>query len=284
MGENDNRFYAYEMSPPLDMPLTAAPRERAWMTQWHGEASPYRCLPMVLANQAGWLILNSTSFTAIWDGGAHQSSLQLHFGPAPAGQPSYDGGFGFGVVEVASAYRPSAPPARSVRHISSLFGGGIVTFNVPYLFRTPPGINLWIKGPSNWIRDGAQALEAIVEADWMVASFTMNWKLTRPHYPVRFERGEPICMVMPLPRGLAEGLEPITLPLASQPDLEREYLTWQQKRNEFNAALKQHDPEAVRAGWQRDYQKGVTAEGTAAPEHQTRLRLKEFTRPEEPPQ
>ena len=251
------------------------------MDEWQG-ASPYRCLPLVLANQGGWLIRNSTSFTALWDGGYHQSCLHLDSGlPAPAPPPSVNV-LGCSVVEVSQGYR-SAPSARSVGGAHSHFGGGIVSFNIPYLFRTPPGINLWVKGPSNWIKDGAQALEAVLETDWMVASFTMNWKLTRPGYPVRFERGEPICMVVPVRRGLAEGLEPVSLPLQSCPDLQREYGAWEQKRNDFNAALAQHDPEAARRGWQRDYLRGLTAGGTAAPDHQTRLHLKEFIRLEEPP-
>jgi hypothetical protein len=281
MGQDDNRLYAYVINPERDMPLTTAPIERAWIDHWQGE-SPYRCLPLVLANQGGWLIRNSTPFTAIWDGGYHQSCLRLDFGQPPPAQPAPVNVFGFSFVGVSQG-APAAPPVQPDRDAHSHFGGGIVSFNIPYLFRTPPGINLWVKGPSNWLKDGAQALEAIVEADWMVASFSMNWRLTRPNHPVRFERGEPICMVVPVPRGLAEGLEPVSLPLESNPDLHREYGLWEQKRNAFNAALAQHDPEAARRGWQRDYMKGQTAGGAAAPSHQTRLRLKEFIRLDEPP-
>jgi hypothetical protein len=44
------------------------------MERWHDRA-PYRCLPMVIANQAGWWILNSHSFTVVWDGGELQHAL-----------------------------------------------------------------------------------------------------------------------------------------------------------------------------------------------------------------
>jgi hypothetical protein len=182
-------------------------------------------------------------------------------------------------VDVNQIYKPYAQPA----HISSLFGGGVVTFNIPYLFRTPSGINLWVKGPSNWIKDGAQPLEGVVETDWMVASFTMNWKLTRPNHPVHFERGEPICMVVPTPRGLAESLEPISLPLASDAKLQEDYRAWDRMRTEFNTGLRQLDPAIVKRGWSREYLKGVTTAGAEAPEHQTRLHLKEFTPQNAPP-
>ena len=58
-------------------------------------------------------------------------------------------------------------------------------------------------------RSWAQPLEGIVETDWLPATFTMNWRLTRPNYPVHFEAGDPICMVVPVPRGLAESLVPV---------------------------------------------------------------------------
>jgi len=45
--------------------------------------------------------------------------------------------------------------------------------------RTPAGVNLWVKGPANMVKNGVQALEGMVETDWTAASLTMNWKLTR---------------------------------------------------------------------------------------------------------
>src|SRR5205085_9719026 len=106
-----------------------------------------------------------------------------------------------------------------------------------------------------------------------------------PHYPVRFARGEPICMLVPGPRGLAEGLEPVLAPLHQEPDLQREYLEWQRSREDFNRGLDHLRPDAVERGWQRDYVKGLTPSGARATEHQTRLQLREFQRqgaPERP--
>jgi hypothetical protein len=137
-----------------------------------------------------------------------------------------------------------------------------------------------VKGPTNWIKDGVQALEGIVETDWLPSTFTMNWKLTRSKYPVRFERGEPICMVVPVTRGLAEGLTPVQVPLSANPELKKEYLDWTVSRTEFLQGLNQREPETVKRGWQRDYVHGIMPSGAKAPEHQTRLSLKEFVREE----
>ena len=42
----------------------------------------------------------------------------------------------------------------------SLFGHGILTWTLPYLFRTPPGYNLLARGPANWPKDGSAHLRA----------------------------------------------------------------------------------------------------------------------------
>jgi hypothetical protein len=272
VSETDRRFYAYQLHQATDMPVTAAPVDRDWMDETDRRAA-YRCLPLTIANQAGWVLPSPAGFTAYWDGGPGKGNLLLEFDP-PAGAPAAPDPFGFSVVSFAAPL----PAVRRDPRITSHFGGGVVTFSIPYLFRTPRGVNLWVKGPSNCIKDGAQALEGIVETDWLPATFTMNWKLTRPHYPVRFERGEPICMVVPVPRGLAEGLQPLYAPLSSNPELEQDFRAWEQSRGAFNAALGLQRTEAVQRGWQRDYMKGLTPSGGRVEEHQTRLQLREFER------
>src|SRR5262249_4040125 len=147
----------------------------------------------------------------------------------------------------------------------------------------PRGLNLWVKGPSNYFKDGASPLEGVVETDWLPSTFTMNWKLTRPGYPVRFERGEPICMLVPVPRGLAEGLEPVYAPLAENPELKKDSREWEKPRATSNAARRTREPQAVRRGWQRDYVKGLTPSGARAEQHQTRLQLRDFRRAAGPP-
>jgi hypothetical protein len=278
MSDNDRRFIAYELHAQTgDMRLSVAPVDRGWMDAAHQRA-PYRCLPLVIANQAGWLIPSPAAFSVYWDGGPGKEHVHLAF-EGPGGASAVDQLFASIVV---SADVPS-PTEQGDSRITSHFGNGIVTFSIPYLFRTPRGINLWVKGPTNCIKDGIHPLEGIVETDWLPATFTMNWKLTRPNYSVRFERGEPMCMLVPIPRGLAEQLRPSYLPLESNPQLAKDYWAWDHSRTEFNAALAQGQPDVVRRAWQRDYVKGVTPSGEHAQEHQTRLNLRDFTRGEEEP-
>jgi Family of unknown function (DUF6065) len=90
----------------------------------------------------------------------------------------------------------------------SHFGHGILTFHIPCLFRTEPGIDLLVQGPVNRPKDAIAPLSGIVETDWAPYTFTMNWQFTRPGIAVRFEKGEPFCHVWPLQRGALQTVEP----------------------------------------------------------------------------
>ncbi len=239
----------YRTDPP-PAALVPAPATRAWI-EATDERFARRCLPLMMANQAGWFLLNSHSFSATWDGGVHEEALQLEF---LSGEPPY--------------------PA------FSHFGYGILTFHVPYLFRTPPGWNLLARGPSNWPRDGVFPLEGLIETDWAMASFTMNWKLTVVDRPVIFEAGEPFCMVVPQRRGDLERFRPRVLDFDVDPEVERGYEAWGESRERFLAELEVPGSAAEKQKWQKHYFQGTAPDGTTAPAHQTKLELQEADDPE----
>jgi hypothetical protein len=247
---DDRTFTAFELYPTdLSSAIEPAPINRDWMDKAHLR-HPYRCLPLVIANQSGWVLRNPTGFRAYWYGGPNKTDVEIQF---------------------------DAPENRVVSH----FGSGVVTFTIPFLFRTPPGINLWVKGPSNYIKDGLQPLEGVVETDWLASTFTMNWKITRVCEWVRFDKGEPFCMLVPIPRGLAETLVPRRMPIEASPETQAQYKAWEASRKGFLEGLEERDPTVVKRGWQKDYFQGKTLEGKEFTSHQTRLDLKEFA-PAEP--
>ncbi len=239
-------FVALEIHQPPGMQIRTAPIEREWMDATNDRFA-YRCLPLVIANQAGWMVHCPMTFLASWYGGKKTSDLLVDF----IGKPT------------------------DLR-VRSHFGDGILTFSLPFLFRTPPGINLWVKGPSNHIKDGIQPLEGVVETDWSPATFTMNWKMTRPGATIRFEKDEPICMLVPVTRGLAESLIPRRAALSDNCHEEAAYDAWRNSRAHFNASLRAKDEEAVKQAWQKDYFRGTSDNIEQPREHQTRLHLKEF--------
>jgi hypothetical protein len=240
------KLIAYRLSPGPPLRLVPAERHRLWMdaTRQH---FANRCLPLLIANQAGWFLLNSHRFRATWDGGEEISSLALE-------------------------YLSGEPPYPATTH----FGHGILTWHIPYLFRTPPGWNLWARGPSNWPKDGAVALEGIVESDWSVATFTMNWKLTTPGRPVIFDVDEPFCMLLPQARGELEAFAPELRAIESDPELYAAYKEWTASRAEFLTELKVPESKAAQRAWEKHYFQGKSPDGSAAGTHQTKLQLKEF--------
>lgn len=247
-GEDPARFTAYEIGDVSAMPVEPAPRERDWMRATHAQFAA-RCLPMLIANEAGWTIASPVAFAARWTGGPGRDDVEISF---------VDG---------------VADP-----RILSHFGSGIVTIEIPYLFRSPPGVDLWVKGPSNWVKDAIQPLEGVVETDWTISTFTMNWKLTRPDLSVSFDAGEPICMIVPVPRELAAQLEPERRPLTDDARLADEYRRWSRARQEF--AAEQHPSGAHAGGWQQDYMRGRDVAGDRFDGHRTRARLRTFGRPD----
>jgi Family of unknown function (DUF6065) len=242
---------AFPLGTPPRPRLTPAPRWRRWMNETD-ERWANRCLPLLVANEAGWTLLNSHAFRATWDGGSSTEALTIEFDEEGVPLP-----------------RPE-----------SNFGYGIVTWTVPYLFRTTPGYNLLVRGPANWPKDGAAPLEGLVETDWSVATFTMNWKLTRPNHPVRFEAEEPFCMLVPMRRGELRSFRPQVRDIRSDPDARAGAESYADSRHEL-AVQKflgryARDFEAQRLAWQRHYFRGVTPTGRPAPEHETTLNLPAF--------
>jgi len=230
----------------LDMRLVPAPRARDWM-QSTRDRFANRCLPLLVANQAGWFVLNSHRFRAVWNGGEEATDTRIE-------------------------YLSGKPPYPAVTH----FGCGIITWNLPYLFRTSPGYNLLARGPANLPKDGVCALEGVVETDWSVAAFTMNWKLTRPNHPVTFEVDDPICMLVPQRRNELEAFEAKIRRIEGEPDLHQRYAQWHQSRTQFLTELRVPGSAAVAEGWEKHYFQGTAPDGARAPEHQTKLHLRDF--------
>ncbi len=230
---------------PLIRPAEAT---RAWMDATP-EAFAYRCLPLNIANAHGWEILCPCDAEISWNGGMRTEDVVVRL---PPGQQ--DG---------------TAPVA--------LFGQATVTFHIQALFRTPPGWDLWITGPPNRPIDGISPLSAVVETDWSPYTFTMNWRLTRRNHWVRFKKGDPICFVFPVQRGVLETMRPKLVPLESDPDLMAQFKAWSDSRNAFQAKIAVDPPKAPADKWQKRYYRGMPMLDGAAPrDHKARLRLAPF--------
>lgn len=219
---------------------------RDWMEQTH-ERFAYRCLPMVIANTSGWELPSSSDFEASWDGGDGKEAIRVR--ALDAGLP---------VDAIASSH----------------FGHGILTFHAGHIFVTDPGWGLNVRGAPNFIKDGIQALEGLVETDWLPFPFTMNWRFTRPG-TVRFSKGDPLAFIVPTQHRLLDAIQPEMRSLEKNPELAQRYAEWRDRRAEFIRQLAAGDPETVRQGWQRNYARGSYPDGSPATDsHVSRRSLK----------
>lgn len=245
-GSSPPELIAYRVTDRPAYKLTRAPFSRQWMDESQ-QRFANRCLPLLIANQSGWWVLNSDPFRAYWTGGWDKACIHIE-------------------------RLEGAKESPSLSH----FGEGVLTFHMPWLFRTPPGYNLLARGPANLFKDGIVPLEGVIETDWAVATFTMNWRFTTKNLWVTFEKDEPICMLVPQRRGELEAVEPKQKLIEEEPELKAAFQEWSDGRAKFITGLNTPGSEERAEKWQRHYFRGVTRDGSIAPQHQTRLALKEF--------
>jgi hypothetical protein len=238
------RLTAYRLAT-TSMRLVPSEARRPWM-----DATPdgyaNRCLPLLIANQNGWLLLNDATVRLRWDGGRARDAVTI-------------------------GYEGDPPRDAAISH----FGNGIVTWSLPYLFRTPPGWNLVVRGATNNPRPDACPLDAVVETDWSDSPFTVNWQLLRRQTDVVVQEGEPLCMIYPQRRGELESFQAEVVDVAEEPELKRSVEAWSEGRASFLGALTVEGSPARQQGWQKDYFQGRTDVGRR-PDHQTRLHLQPF--------
>lgn len=227
--------------------IRPAPATRAWMDETPLKYA-YRCLPITVASAHGWQIANPCAFQATWNGGPNAADLSIEMAP-----------------DAPMAGRPS-----------SLFGAGVLTWNIFGIFRTSPGWNLWVGGPPNEFKDGIHALTGVIETDWSPYSFTMNWKMTRPG-TVAFAAGEPFCHFFPVQRGVLDQVRPQFRLMREDGELNGQFHDWVRATDAFRAEVAARPPANPADQWQKKYFRGQNMAGTCpVADHETKLRLKPF--------
>ena len=201
-----------------------------WMDDSHNRFAN-RCLPLLSANELGWVISCPKTFTATWNGDNYfKTSIKIE----------HDGdGELYGV--------------------GSHFGQGILTFHTGYMFQTSKGHGLYVKGPTNRHKSAIYPLEGLVETDWLTFTFTMNWKFTEKNKPVTFEKGEPFCQIFPYPRDYVNKFETIQRPMSE--GTKKLFSVFCESRKGFN-----EDPERTSRDWQKNYFRGMYHDGTSCEE------------------
>ena len=185
----------------------------------------YRCTPLAIANRSGLELCTRWGISLRWNGGNKEEDLEV---------------------------------VPETNLIASHFGSGIVSFVIPYLFKTPRGWSLWVTGPANDPMDGIAPLEGIVETSWANMTFTMNWRMTMRDEWVHFVAGQAIARVIPVRISAMKDLFCVTKAKNDLPPRKlKQYQEWAVERDKFLERLKRHEPEATNQGWQKTYHRGA---------------------------
>lgn len=213
------------------MAIRPASKERTWFDLFP-DHFVYRCLPLVIANQAGLQLSMNFAFRVEWDGGPSPDSIKV-----------------------------TSRDPRASHYISGHFGNGVLTFSIPYVFRTPPGIGLVASGPANWPKIGAVALSGIIETAWSPYTFTMNWKMLEAGRAVAWDGGEPFCQLTPIDLNLIKEVQVDVKPLSADPELEQRHNAWAESRRKFNEERKTAPRTPGPSPWQKHYFQGKLPDG-----------------------
>ena len=150
----------------IDTVISRPSKKREWFTPHF-----YRCLPLTIANQYGFIIKTQCDVEVSWDGTEDPSGVSI------------------------SVLDKEAHPT-----FSSVFGHGIVTVSVPFHLKTPPGVNLMTINPPNYVLPNITVLTGVVETDNLRQEFTFNLKLQFPNVNVKIPKGFPVGAFIPVPR------------------------------------------------------------------------------------
>lgn len=153
-------------------------KKRDWFTPHF-----YRCLPLSIGNQYGFVVKSEFDISFIWNGGEGHESVSFSF---------------YEEEEIVNTKYP---------RIDTHFGSGIITINPPFTLRTPPGINLMTINPPNYIIPNITVMTGVIETDNIRRNFTFNLKVQIPNIEVFIPKGTPLAAFIPIPRYYADSFE-----------------------------------------------------------------------------
>jgi len=146
----------------------------------------YRCLPLTVANTYGFLIASDFDFSVTWTGGDTPEDIIIERDN-----------------EVLIPKTGGNPFLNNKIKVTSHFGLGMFTIGLPFILKTPPGINLLTMNPPNYINPNLSVLSAAVETDNLRHNFTINVRMQIPNITVKYEKGAPLAALLPIPRHFA---------------------------------------------------------------------------------
>ena len=137
----------------------------------------YRCLPLTIGNQYGFIVSSEFDIGFEWDGGDTPEATKVYVDP-----------------------KVDDPNNIKFPNVKTHFGYGIVTINTNYFLRTPPGVNLITMNPPNYVIPNVTVMAGVIETDNLRRNFTFNLKIQVPNVRTNIPAGYPLAAFMPIPR------------------------------------------------------------------------------------
>jgi len=137
----------------------------------------YKCLPLTIGNQYGFIVSLEFDVAFEWNGGDRQEDLKIYIDKKMNQENNI-----------------------KYPNVKSHFGHGILTINTPYFFRTPPGVNLITINPPNYVIPNVTPMTGVIETDNLRGNFTFNLKIQMPNIRTTIPAGYPLAAFIPIPR------------------------------------------------------------------------------------
>lgn len=174
-----DKFYDYNLiDERINNILEKPSKKRDWFNPHF-----YRCLPLTIGNQYGFVIKSEFDISVIWDGGNSKESTKFIFNEE--------------IEELNKKYP----------RIESHFGHGIITISPPFWLRTPPGVNIMTINPPNFIIPNITVMTGVIETDNLRRNFTFNLKIQIPNIMINIPKGTPLSGFIPIPRNYSDKFE-----------------------------------------------------------------------------
>lgn len=175
------------------------PIKRAWMDNVI-DTNAYQCIPLNIASQYGWAVLNPAEFCVTWNGGPNKEDLFIHYHEDP-----------------------------KINYAQSHLSNGILTIAPDFLIRTSENVSVITRGAPNHPIDHVLPLEGAVETDWLPFTFTYNMKFMSPGEVV-FRKGDPLFTFFPIERTYIEQFETRYESINDDKDFKEEYEAYRDSR------------------------------------------------------
>lgn len=168
-----------ESLKPFDMnyDLFLKPLNTTHKRDWF-DPNFYRCLPLSIGNMQGFSVSLPFSFEVLWNGGDSADDLSIS-------------------VDEKEVHEYLG---QNFISLSSHFGHGILTVNLPIELKTPPGVNLMTIAPPNFPLSGLSPMTGVVESDNLRFTFTINIKVDIPNAKIKVNKDYPVTAIIPVPR------------------------------------------------------------------------------------